>query len=108
VEVLILQAGGTALTSIMSRCLSPPTIGAPPTFAEGEGSMAHLSGYGQLKGKTFGICWMEGLPPKIPDSCGMFMLGRSTMLKVKKRLAELDHYAREVLRANELPYMAAL
>jgi hypothetical protein len=34
--------------------------------------------------------------------------GRSTMMKAKWRSAKLDHYARDVLRANKIPYMAAL
>jgi hypothetical protein len=51
---------------------------------------------------------MEGLPSKIPNSCGMFLSRRPTMLKAKQKSAEFDHYAREVLRANELPYMATL
>jgi hypothetical protein len=67
-----------------------------------------MSGFDKLKGQHTGICWMEGLPPKIPDSSGMFLPGRSTVLKSKQRPAEFDHYTREVLRANELPYMAAL
>jgi hypothetical protein len=51
---------------------------------------------------------MEGLPSKIPDSCRMFLLERTTMLKAKKRSAKLGHYVRKVLRANELSYMAVL
>jgi hypothetical protein len=42
-----------------------------------------MSGFEKLKGINVGICWMEGLPPKITDGYGMFLLGRSTMLKAK-------------------------
>jgi hypothetical protein len=38
----------------------------------------------------------------------MFLPERSIMIKAKTIPAELGHYARDVSRANELPYMSAL
>jgi hypothetical protein len=60
-----------------------------------------------LKGTRTRFCWKEGLSANFPESVGVYLPGRSKVMKSgdeRPDLGDLGEYAREAVRAVEPPY----
>jgi hypothetical protein len=61
------------------------------------------------KGTRTRFCWKEGLPANFSDSVGVYLPGRSAIMKLgdeRTASSNMGEYAREAVRAVEPPYFA--